>query len=244
MENIYLVRTAEELERYQQFTGSIQRRLKDYVLFLKREYEVRELPRAIVWTGADCATGLISDIPVPAYTNDCRVIMTPDPEVWRSIYLKQLDGLSGEKIEKVRDYYDRGLTQDHILQILGHELAHHSEYFPDSDDSEGIWFEEGMVEYISRRYFLTPEEFEAEAEINRLLVELHSERAGSHSLEEFGPETYKSDFGTIFFEYWRSFLTVNRIIETHHGDVKRVLSKYRQWCEGKPDLTLEEWFGI
>ncbi|MEQ9809629.1 hypothetical protein [Streptococcus jiangjianxini] len=49
-----------------------------------------------------------------------------------------------------------------------------SELFEDDfDDYDSfIWFEEGMVAYISRKYFLTSEECEAEKQVNRYLVDL------------------------------------------------------------------------
>lgn len=49
-----------------------------------------------------------------------------------------------------------------VLQILGHEMAHHSDLFLDETYETEMWFEEGMAEYISRRYFLTYEEYAAE----------------------------------------------------------------------------------
>ena len=88
-----------------------------------------------------------------AYTNDYRVMFCPEPAVWREIYLRQLDGLEGNAAEEIRAYYETAVGENHILSILGHELAHHSEWFPDDFEDEresGIWFEEGMVEYIWR----------------------------------------------------------------------------------------------
>lgn len=244
MEHIYAVRTGEQLARYQRFVQDIQPRLDAYVESLEREYEVRDLPRAILWTDPETATHLISDIPVPAYTNEYRVVLTPELESWRDIFLKQLDGLEGQEAAEVRDYYQRGLSQNHVMQILGHELAHHSAFFPESDYTAGIWFEEGMVEYISRRYFLTAEEFDAEAAANRKLVEMLTPRLGGHSLEDFGLETYKNDYASIYFEYWRSFLAVLKIAEDHGGDIRAVFRSYQAWNERNSGQSLSEWFHI
>ena len=159
-----------------------------------------------------------------------------------------MDGLEdSDAVSKIKSYYLTALSQNHILQILGHELAHHSELFLEdfnSDLSDGIWFEEGMVEYISRRYFLSAEEFEAESEINRLLVDLLKSRYGTHSLEEFGKATYTGDYASIFFEYWRSFLAVKSIIDKHQGNIHSVFQSYHEWNQASGSQSLTQWFGI
>lgn len=167
--------------------------------------------------------------------------MTPEPASWQKIYLRQLEGL--EDCDGLRRYYTEELSVNHILQILGHELAHHSPLFLDETDA-GIWFEEGMAEYISRRYFLTDAEYEREYRCNLTLVELLKERYGDHSLEDFGAATYEGDYASIFFEYWRSFLAVHQIVENHSGDVKAVFDSYHRWSETKHQTTLLDWFGV
>ena len=252
MKHIYAVETSEELTKYQEFVREIETQLKEYMNFLKTEYEVYDLPRTIVWTSSEVATKLISDIPVPAYTNEYRIVMTSDIETWRTIYLSQLDDLNEkseieEAVNDIRNYYLNALSQNHVMQILGHELAHHSELFLEdfnSDYSDGIWFEEGMVEYISRRYFLSEKEFEAEAKINQQLVDLLKERYGNHSLEQFGKATYEGDYASIFFEYWRSFLAIKQIVEDYDGDVRAVFEAYHKWNEENNGQTLVEWFDV
>lgn len=229
MEHIFAVRDEAQLRRYREFISEVQPRLDEYLAYLDREFGVESFPRAIVWTDERTATKLISDIPIPAYTNDYRVVFTPDLDVWRNIYLHQLDGLpESPEVREIRDYYTQMLTQNHVLQILGHEFAHHIDLFEDSDDERGIWFEEGMAEYISRRYFLTAEEFCREEEINSQLVQLLTPRYGNHSLEEFGKETYKGDYASIFFEYWRSFLAVSKLAEDCGRDVRGMFKKREQ----------------
>lgn len=249
MKHIYAVETAEELFQYQEFVRKITPDLERYVRFLQEKFQVSELPRAIIWTNLNIATNLISDIPVPAYTNEFRVVMTPGIDTWRGIYLKQLDSVVGseQSVRQIRDYYNNALSQNNVMQILGHELAHHSGLFLDDFQtygSNGTWFEEGMVEYISRHYFLTQAEFEAEAHINQQLVVLLRNQYGDHSLEEFGKSTYKGDFASIFFEYWRSFLAIKQIIENHDGDIYAVFRSYHKWNETASTKTLPEWFGI
>ncbi len=46
-----------------------------------------------------------------------------------------------------------------------------------------MWFEEGMAEYISRRYFLTDEEYAAEKETNRILSALYDEKVRTAETE-------------------------------------------------------------
>lgn len=248
MKHLYLVENEKELRRYQRFVAETQSQLENYITFLKKRFAVNQLPNAILWTNAATATKEISNIPVPAYTNDFRVVMAPDTDAWRMIYLRQLDGLEeNDVVNKIRSYYLTALNQRHILQILGHELAHHSELFLEdfnSGVSDGIWFEEGMAEYISRRYFLSTAEFEAASEINQLLVDLLTPRFGTHSLENFGASTYSGDYASIFFEYWRSFLAVNSIIDKHHGNIHSVFQSYHEWNRLSTGQNLAQWFGL
>lgn len=252
MKHIYAVETKEELAEYQKFVHEIGPQLNEYIDFLKKEYKVVELPGAIVWANEEIATKLIRDIPVPAYTNEFRIVMTPSLETWRDIYLKQLDDVDDNKehaglVMRIREYYNHAIARNHVMKILGHELAHHSELFPEDFDTyfnNGIWFEEGMVEYISRRYFLSEEEFDAETKVNRQLVDLLKERYGNHSLEQFGETTYEGDYASIFFEYWRSFLAVKQIIEDYSGDIGAVFESYHKWAENNNGQTLVEWFDV
>lgn len=244
MEHIYAVETKEELEAYQRFVSQIRASLDGYISYLREEFQVVDLPGVILWTSRKIATQRISDIPVPAYTNSHRIVITPDLASWRDIYLSQTDGLCEDAAAPIRRYYNQCLNRRHILQILGHELAHHSERFLDEvyDSGKGIWFEEGMVEYISRRYFLTEEEFCQEAEINRQIVALHVKNAPG--LDAFGQSTYENDYAGIFLAYWQSFLAVSRIMEMHNNDVHKVFALYHRWYESGSSLSLAEWFHI
>ena len=244
MKHIYAVSTGEELAAYQGFAARIGDRLEGYLEFLRDRCRVSQLPRAIVWAGRETATQLLSDIPVPAYTNEYRVVICPELGVWRDIYLRQLDGLEG--CEAPEAYYREGLSENHVLQILGHELAHHSDDFPEEWDGArgGVWFEEGMAEYISRSYFLTRQEYGEALEQNRALVKLLESRYGSGSLENFGGGTYREGYAGIFFAYWRSFLAVHRLVQEAGGDFRRVFDSYRRWLETGEEKTLASWFGL
>ena len=245
MRFLYAVEDSRQLRTYQSAAQRLQPRLEAYIRFLEAEYAVETLPRAVVLAGLEAATKLLSGIPVPAYTNEYRVMFCPDPDVWRDIWLRQLDGLEGEAAEEIRAYYETSVNDGRLLSILGHELAHHIEMFPDFDDDDareaGIWFEEGMVEYIGRRYFLTSEAFEEEARINRLLVNLLEPRYGGRPLEDFGASAYEGDYAGIFFEDWRSFLAVNELV-SRFGSVKAVFRSYQEWTQTPNRQTLEEWF--
>ena len=248
MEHVFAVKDQETLTRYQAFLEDVRPRLEDYIRFLQAEYQAEELPRAIVWSDPDVAMRLVGDIPVPAYTNDFRIMFTPDLNAWRALYLRQLDGLpESGTVKQVRDYYANRLSRNNVLQILGHELAHHIALFPDDFDeypTPSTWFEEGMAEYISRRWFLTAGEFDAEAQVNQLLVELLDERYGAHPLADYGAHLEKDGSGAgLFFDYWRAFLAVSRAVE-RCGGVLEAFRALRQWSEADTDRTLAEWFGL
>ena len=248
MENIYAVKSNNELIEYQNFVKQIQPRLIEYIDYLNSEYAVSELPKSIVWTSYDIATKLISNIPIPAYTNDFRVVITPSIDAWRRIYLAQLSSIEkGKSYEELQKYYNSQISTNHILQILGHELAHHIPFFMDEEDKSldsGIWFEEGMVEYISRRYFLTANEFSGAHENNLILVNALRSKYGKHSLDEFGAATYEGDLASIFFEYWRSYLAVHAIVDDHNGDIHKVFASYQDWYSRRNDISLLEWFAV
>lgn len=243
MKHIYAVSNTEDLQRYHAFACAIQPRLDAYLDHLKKTYQVTDLPRCILWTDLETATRLISDIPVPAYTNDYRTVFCPDLDAWRSIYLHQLDDADSES---VRRYYETRLTENHILQILGHEFVHHSGWFSedDSDRESGIWFEEGMCEYISRKFFLTDPEFEESVLINQQLTELMRERRTERSLEAFGAAAYREDYAGIFWGYWRSFLAVKHLVDSRGGNVIAVLKEYRIWQEADSPTPLAQWFHL
>ena len=247
MEHVFAVKNQAELTRYQAFLQDVQPRLEEYIRFLQTEYQAEELPRCIVWSNPDIAVRLVSGIPVPAYTNEFRVMFTPDLDAWQAVYLRQLDGLpESEAVEELRDYYANHLSRNNVLQILGHELAHHISLFPyefEEYTTQSAWFEEGMVEYISRKWFLPDAEFDAEARVNRQLAELLAGRYGGHPLENFGSHLETGDHAGLFFDYWRAFLAVSRAVE-RCGGVMEAFRSCRQWSEADTDKTLAEWFGL
>lgn len=242
MQDVYLVTGQEQLNDYQEFVRNYKNQLQEYVSFLTKHYQVLDLPQAILWADYTSATKLVRQVPVPAYTNEVRMVMTPDKKVWQDIYLRQLENYpDSSDVQAIRQHYYH-LSERFMLQIIGHELAHCSDLF--LDDFEGydryIWFEEGMVEYISRRYFLTPKEFEDEKEVNIRLIKLFQEKYGWHSLNDFGQLTYEGDYASIFYEYWRSFLTVNQLVE-QLGSVDKIFQVYQRWAETNHQTPLLNW---
>lgn len=223
IDHIFAVKSAEELAFYQAFAQRTEEKLCRYLTVLRGKYAVEELPDTIVWTSRETATKRLSDIPVPSYTNERRIVFCPELRVWREIYLAQLEGLTGEPAGKIRRYYETGLTEAHVLQILGHEFAHHSEYFSDADYEIDPWYEEGMAEYISRKELLSEAEFEEKAEIEGLLAELLSPR---FSEENFAPGAGE-DYAGIFFPYWRGFLAAQKRVAACGGDVVEALKRGR-----------------
>lgn len=240
MDYVYAVTTAEEFTAYQSYAGNIHSKLRSYLLFLEKEYHVHQLPKCIVFAGAETASHRISTIPLPGYTNEHRTVFCPDASVWKTIYLKQLEGAEPPEI---RRYYET-LGENNILQILGHEFVHHSDLSIDEAYEKARWFEEGMCEYISRKYFLTAEEFQEEARINALLVTRFEARHGVQPLENFCAGTYSESLAAIFCFYWKSFLAVNSLVERFDGNVTAVFRAYRQWYDTAAALPLSEWFHV
>ncbi len=215
IDHIFAVQSAEELATYQAFVQRIEEKLYRYLTVLQEKYAVEEWPSTIVWTSRHTATKRLSNLPVPAYTNGQRIVFCPELRVWQEIYLAQLKGLTGETADKIHKYYETCLTENHVLQILGHEFAHHSEYFSDEDYEIDPWYEEGMVEYISRKELLSEAEFEEKANIERLLVELLSPRFVKDNLVPGSGEGYAG----IFFGYWHGFLAAQKRVAGYGGDV-------------------------
>ena len=243
MENLYLVKDENQFAAFQDFVAKNSAKLQDYLTFLKDEFAVYDLPQAIIWSDFDSATQIIREIPVPAYTNDRRMVMTPELTVWKDLYLLQLENYeTSHQTQAIANHY-QSLSENSLLQIVGHELAHWSEHFLDDFDGYGayIWFEEGMVEYISRKYFFTDEGFQTEKACNQSLVELFQKKHGWHSLNDFGTSTYQGNYASIFYEYWRSFLTVDKLVE-NLGSVQAVSDSYRHWANTDKTLPLLDWF--
>ena len=244
MNTLYLVSDETQLQAYHTLYRLMAPKLLPYMEHLQKTYAAQDFPRTLILTDIHTATCGISSIPVPAYTNDFRIVFTPDLSAWQDIYLRQLEPYAADQTQPLRTYYNTYFTENHLMQILGHELAHHSELFLTDDDYDtGIWFEEGMAEYISRAYFLTPDQFAAERRANQQLVDLFQSTYGWHSLEDFGQKTYDGNYASIFYEYWRSFLAVDSLVQ-RLGSVQAVFAAYKSWHDTCPTQPLTDWFHI
>ena len=250
MESVFASRDAASFAELQAQAAQVTLDFDAYIQYLQTSLAVEELPRAVVFTTADIATHSVSDLPLPAYTNDYRIVFCPDISVWRTLLSRQLDDLdiSPDKRAEIEKYYRMEYGIAHVRQILGHELVHQSAYFPgdfdDDADAGCLWFEEGMAEYISRRYFLSPDEYTRAAEIGSTFIALRDNDRIAPSLENFTYGTYAdASIGRIFYWYWRSFFAVEKIVDRYQGDLCAVFSSLDAWDKTK-STTASRWFGL
>ncbi len=243
----FSISNSEEFYRYQAFMLRNKDKIEEYIDYLEENFRVEHLPKLIVLSNYEIATEVHGNIIIPAYTNDVRMVLTPDLEVWKAIYLQQISDYDGSAaVEEIKEYYTNSLSENHILQLVGHELAHHSELFMgdfESDREEGIWFEEGMAEYISSRYFLTTAEMEQSKKCEIALIKLFEEKYGHDSIETFGENTYDGSYASIFYNYWRSSLMIERLVD-ELGTIDSVFEKYHEWYSTGTKLSLAQWFGL
>lgn len=237
----------EDIEEYRKHLYIIQRfseRLNKYQLLLEEEYVLIDKPKGVVWTSAEVATSIFSELPIPAFTNKDTIYITPDVEAWRKLFIQQLDGKDLPHIER---FYEQ-LSENHVLTILGHELTHHSDLFLDDfgdEREDGIWFEEGMCEYLSRKFLLTADEFETIAAIEKELVNVFTEAYGDRSLDEFGSNSYTASLSSIMFDYWRSFLSIKYLVEDRYeNNIQIVFEEYHKWDREGRMLSLTEHFRL
>jgi len=240
MKSILCFETVEECERHAALIKRQMERLGKYEEVLRSSYQLEETPKAVMWTSAELATTVFSALPIPAYTNEEFIYLSPELEQWRDLMLLQLDG---NELPGIKSYYEK-FGEDHLFEILAHELTHHSELFLDEfddDREDSIWFEEGMCFYLPRR-FLGEDYFNELTKVEGTLVKTFQEQYGGHSLDDFGAGTYAGSISSIMFDYWRSFLKVKDIVEFHHGDVQQVFRLYHEWHEAGRNQSLSAYF--
>lgn len=244
MKTIYSFETAKAYEKYQSITESFNKRLSEYQKILEKDYALTELPKAFVWTSAELAMTVFSEVPIPAFTNKDVIYMSPDLAEWRQLFLKQLDGKDLPHIEEFYADY----SENQLFTIAAHELTHHSDLFVDEFDGErddSIWFEEGMCEYLPRKLLLSPAEFDEIAAIESELIKVFTEDYGGRSLDEFGSASYLGSLSSIMFDYWRSFLAVKFLVEDLFShDIHSVFEQYHNWHNEGRKMPLTEFFGF
>ncbi|MEC1177816.1 hypothetical protein P9B03_04915 [Metasolibacillus meyeri] len=245
MKNIFAFESIEEIQAYSADIEQLNKKLNAYQAILEEEFGLDDLPKAIVWTSKENATTIFSNLPVPAFTNEVRICMSPSVQDWRAFHLTQLEGQRNERIEK---YYNE-ITLDHVFCVLAHELTHHIQLFLDDFDDgreNSIWFEEGMCEYLSQKLTLSAAQYEELVAIEGELLELFTEKYGQHSLDEFGKGSYEAESLTaVMIYYWRSSKAIKHIVEDcHGGDIHKVFALYHEWDKAGRKVPLTEYFGV
>lgn len=244
MRQIFAFETKEEFEQHETLVNRLTEKLKDYQQLLENDYALKDSPKGIIWTSEELATSVFSTIPIPAYTNENFIYMTPDLDSWKRIFMMQLDG---KDLPDIQEFYETNLESE-LLVILAHELTHHSDLFIDEFEDErndSIWFEEGMCFYLPRKLLLSKEEFREITQVEETLVEVFNSQYGSHSLDEFGSGSYIGNLSSIMFDYWRSYLTVKELVERWaNHDVKKVFDEYHKWIKAGRKVPLTEHFRI
>lgn len=244
MKHIYAFENMEDYEKYQPIIQRFSERLAAFEQTMEQTYALTDKPKGVVWTSAELATSVLSEIPIPAYTNKDVIYITPDLEAWRALFLTQLDG---KELPHIRKFYEN-YSENHLFTILAHELMHHSDLFPDEfdeDRDDGIWFEEGMCEYLPRKLLLSKKEFDEITAVETELVEAFSGQYGSRSIDDFGSGSYLGSLSSIMFDYWRSFLAIKQLVEERfENDVPAVFAEYHKWHEEGCKMPLTEYFRL
>ena len=236
IKQIFAVENIAQYENYIEEIQILNSKLNMYKEHLFNQFELKVLPKTIVWTSSENATTVFSQVPVPAYTNRETIFMSPSVKEWKVFYLSLLEGEelgNNDNIQYIKQYF-QSITLDHVFCILAHELTHHIELFPDEFDeerSDSIWFEEGMCEYLSQKLTLTQAQFDEYRQIDKLMIDIFRPKYGEFSLDEFGSESYNhTSLASIMLNYWRSTAAIHYLVEERYGgDVMKVFNLYHEW---------------
>lgn len=244
MKQIYAFENIEDYTKYQDIIARFDRKLKEYQSILEGKYSLSEMPKAIVWTTEELATTVLSTIPIPAYTNKDIIYMSPDLQSWRKLFIKQLDD---KELPPICSFYEN-YSENHLMTILAHELTHHSDLFIDEFDDErgdSIWFEEGMCQYLPRKYLLNEKEFEEITSVEMELVKVFKDKYAAHPLDEFGSSSYEASLSSIMYDYWRSYLAVKYLVEVRaNNDIDSIFDQYQKWHQEGRKVPLTEFFEL
>ncbi|CEN87974.1 hypothetical protein [Paraclostridium sordellii] len=233
-----------QAEKYKNTIDNVLVKIESYLKILEQEYNLIDYPRAIVWTSKELATTVFSNVPIPAYTNERFICISPEISTWKKIYKDLHKGVDNKNVAS----YHNNITTSLITQLLGHEFTHHIDLFIDDFDDvrhNGIWFEEGMCEYLSRKYLLTDEEFRYISQIEWGYIMYYKNIFKNSSIEKFGIGSYSNRMEKIMYEYYRSFHIVKKLVEVVGNDnPKKIFELYKNWdLEGRK-TTLSEYFNI
>jgi len=241
---VFAFKSSNEAEKYKIMINKLLIKLEDYLKILEQEYKLIDYPKAIVWTTSELATTVFSNVPIPAYTNDRFICITPDINTWKKIYGDISKDIPNKNI---RNYY-QNISINFLLTIIGHEFTHHSDLFLDDFDDDrynGIWFEEGMCHYLSRRYLLNNEEFESISQVEWDYIMYYKNIFTPSSIEGFGSESYSNSMERIMYDYYRSFHTVKKLVEVvGEGNPQKIFELYHDWEIKGRKTSLSEYFNI
>ena len=251
IKQIFAFETKEEYTRYADDIKRLMEKFQQYETFLKGNFQLIHMPKSIVWTSSELATTVFSNFPVPAFTNQHTIYITPIVEEWRAFYLSQLENelLPDEtNSEELKQYFE-SITLDHVFCILAHELTHHIELFPDEfddDRTDGIWFEEGMCEYLSQKFTLTQEQFDELRAVDNRMIALFKPKYGQFLIDQFGVGSYEhNSLAAIMLNYWRSAAAIHHLVEERYeGNVKHVFDLYHEWHVNGRKEKLTDYFGV
>lgn len=251
IKQIFAVETKAEYGRYVEQIEQLMKMFVQYESFLKENFELIDMPTSIVWTSRENATTVFSSVPVPAFTKKHTIYMTPSVHEWRAFYLSQLENeeLPEEvNIEVVKQYFE-SITIDHVFCILAHELTHHIDLFPDEfddDRTDGIWFEEGMCEYLSQKFALTQEQYKELRDIDNKMIEIFKPKYGQFSIDQFGMSSYEQNsLAAIMLNYWRSAAAIHHLVEERYGgNVNIIFELYHEWHANGRKEKLTDYFGV
>ncbi|MGE7366850.1 hypothetical protein ACQKKE_09440 [Desemzia incerta] len=248
MKEIFAFEDLDQAAPHKDFAHALFQKLVHYQLILREDFELNESPKAVIWTPEELATSIFSTTPIPAFTRKDLIYMSPIVDEWKEIFLKQLDG---QDLPIIRNYYERN-TESQMMEILAHELTHHTDLFMEDFDTGNweneIWFEEGMCFYLPRKLLLDELAFDEISTIERALVTTFADKYGKHSLSEFGSKSYEGNLTSIMYDYWRSYLAVKELVDRENGDISAVFQHYHKWYnEGKKGsllhyFNLEDYF--
>src|SRR5699024_5545855 len=151
------------------------------------------------------------------------------------------------KNPKIEKFYEE-MSEKQLLAILGHELTHHSDLFVDEfgdDREDGIWFEEGMCEYLSRKFILSEDDFNQITNVESEMYAMFKSKYGAHSLDDFGSASYQGSLTSIMFDYWRSFLAVKYLVEEKaDNNIEHIFNEYHTWHNQGRNEPLIKYFGL
>ncbi|MCP3029485.1 hypothetical protein [Halobacillus sp. A5] len=242
MRHIYAFESRSEYDQHEAAIEEFKNQLTYYQKYLEDNFALKDLPKAFVWTSKEAATNVFSDLPIPAFTNKDTIFLSPEVSAWRELFLDQLEDKKNASIEA----YYHNLPLNQILTIAGHELTHHIDLFVDEFDEEradSIWFEEGVCDYLARKYMLSDSEFQEIVQVESQLVEMFKDRYGDHSLDDFGHASYQGSLTSIMFDYWRSFLVVKDLVEVQfRNDIHQVFKTYHKWHQEGRKVPLTHFF--